>query len=110
MLRPRVSFGCALLALFVSACAARSEHELQAEFRAYVAAHDQCASTQECVLASAGCPLGCVVAVNAQHQSSVERKARELVDEYESSGRSCAYECAVVEAACSEGHCQLVPR
>ena len=94
--------------LLVMACAARSEQEIQAEFRAYVAAHNQCSSSEQCVLASAGCPLGCAVAVNIEHKGAVEKKAAELVNEYESGGRQCQYDCAVVVAACSEGHCELV--
>ena len=94
--------------LFIAACAARSEAELQAEFRAFVDAHNQCASTDECVLANASCPLGCSAAVNAQFRGIVEQKAAELVHEYESSGRGCDYECAAVIAVCSEGRCSTL--
>lgn len=92
-----MTFGCA-----------RSEAELKAEFDAFVATHDECAVTDECVLASAGCPLGCSAAVNVKHRAAVEKKAADLVAEYERWGRACAYDCVGAVPMCVEGHCRAV--
>jgi hypothetical protein len=99
-----------VLALFAGACSARSEEEIQAEFDAFVAERNECTDTSECVLAGAGCPLGCTVAVNARHEAAVEAKARDLIDEYESSGRNCEYQCVLVTAVCADNRCEEVPQ
>jgi hypothetical protein len=79
-------------ALLAAACGP-SEQDLKQEFDAEVQRSNGCAVASECVVARAGCPLGCWVLVNAAHQARVEAKARELIDDYESGGRACAYEC-----------------
>lgn len=56
----------------------------------------------------AECPLDCHVAVNAPYRADVERRARELVTDYESSGQSCAYRCIGAVPACAAGRCEAV--
>jgi hypothetical protein len=96
-------------ALLMVGCS-RSEAELKAELDAFVATRNECAATDECVLASADCPLGCFVAVNAKHEVAVEKKAADLVAEYERWGRACEYECIAGKAECVEGRCKFVPQ
>jgi hypothetical protein len=96
-----------VVALLAMGCA-RSEAELKAEFDAFVATHNECAATEECVLASADCPLGCSAAVNVKHETAVEKKAAELVDEYERWGRHCDNDCVGGKAMCIEGRCAFV--
>ncbi|MCC6645651.1 MAG: hypothetical protein IT374_08790 [Polyangiaceae bacterium] len=98
--------------LLAAACGAgpRTEAELKADLDAFVATRRACAADTDCVLASTSCPLGCGVAVSRAEQRAVEEKARELVAEYESRGRSCAYECVPVEARCQSGLCAAVSK
>ena len=57
-----------------------------------------------------GCPLGCQVAINAKHKQQVERRARELIDDYETGGRSCAYDCSDQgPVACLVDRCGFQP-
>jgi hypothetical protein len=101
--------GCSMAMLLASGCGSRSEAELQAEFDAYVAARNACEQPLDCVLAEAGCPLGCVVAVHHDHQRSVEAKADDLIDEYTSGGQHCDYGCLQMKAVCTAGRCEAVP-
>jgi hypothetical protein len=80
----------------LSACAAPSEEEIEAEFDDFVASRNQCQVASDCELAPAGCPLGCSVAVRREHVDAVSAKAQELIADFESDGRSCAYRCALV--------------
>lgn len=91
----------------VGASCAKSEEEIQEEFDVIVAESNACNDVSECVYASPGCPLGCWVAVNSAKKAYVEQEARELIEDYESGGRSCQYECAVQgPLECTEGRCQ----
>jgi hypothetical protein len=98
----KVTFGSALIVLM--SCAP-SEEEIKKEFDAYVAERNACMVTDDCVIASTGCPLGCGTAVNRVYQAAVEAKARELVDEYESEGQKCYYDCNVPVPVCMDGRC-----
>lgn len=94
-------------ALVLSGCAPSAE-DVKQEFDAYVANANQCEETAECTLATAGCPLGCVAAVRVEAKADVERKARELIEDYESGGTVCEYECVAVSGAeCRDGRCAL---
>jgi hypothetical protein len=96
-------------ALCVAACAP-SEEDVQAEFNDFLSSRDNCESADQCVLVSTECPLGCYHAVNATYATAVERKARELVDDYQSAGRGCAYSCIRVHGAvCEAGSCVIAP-
>ena len=91
--------------LLVAACAP-SEKDIEAEFAAFVSARNHCEATTDCVLVGLECPLGCFIAVRSQHTRAVRGKARELVDDYESGGRSCAYKCAQAPPLeCRKGRC-----
>ena len=96
------------LAVFsLVSCGARSEDEIQGEFDDFVEKNNECSAAADCVIVGADCPLGCWVAVNESRVSAVQSKARELIDEYESEGRACDYNC--VQAAnptCEAGHCR----
>jgi hypothetical protein len=94
--------------LLASSCAERSEDEIQAEFDAFVQKRSVCERADQCTMVAAACPLGCAVAVNTVHVAAVRDKAAELVEEYESGGRSCAYSCvAVSDVECTMGRCTL---
>ena len=80
---------------------APSQEEIEREFDAYVDGANACSAASDCGIARVDCPLGCFVAVRADRVTSVERKARELIEDYESGGRSCAYDC--VEPGALEG-------
>jgi len=86
-----------VLVLLVAACAP-SEEEIEAEFAAFVAARNGCESTTECALVGLECPLGCFIAVRSEHARAVREKAQELVEDYESGGRTCAYDCVPAPA------------
>ena len=99
--------GVVLLAA-VASCGAPSEEEVQREFNEFVSSRRSCDTAADCVAVSPGCPLGCWVAVSRSAQGAVERKARDLIDDYESGGRSCAYGCIEAGALlCEEGRCGL---
>lgn len=97
-----------VLACCLVGCAP-SEEEIQAEFDEFVATRRACSVDDDCVLAATGCPLGCGTAVNRRHEGEVEAKARELIDDYESFGRACEYDCIASVAACIEGRCDEQP-
>lgn len=85
---------------------APTEEEIQEEFEDYVDGANSCSVASECGIAEASCPLGCFVAVRADRVASVERKARELIDDYSSGGRRCVYTCvAAGELECVRGRC-----
>lgn len=91
--------------LLLGACAP-SEDEIQEEFDAEVAGARACEQASDCVAVVPGCPLGCWVVVSKAAQARIERKARELIEEYESGGAACDYECTQAPAvACSAGLC-----
>jgi hypothetical protein len=97
------------MGFFSIGCAAPSEEEVQADFNRIVDKSNACAADSECVLVSPGCPLGCSVAVNREQASRVERAARDLIDDYESGGRSCDYDCVgPLEPVCVSEKCELV--
>jgi len=98
-----------IAAVFALSCAP-SEDEIKAEFADYVASRKACSMDDDCVLASIDCPLGCGIAVAREHQSDVEKKARELVDDYESGGQGCDYDCAALMAVCEAGRCEETPQ
>jgi hypothetical protein len=83
-----------LVPLLLAACAP-SEEEIEAEFAAFISSRNHCEATTDCVLVGLECPLGCFIAVHSEHERAVRGKAHELVDDYESGGRSCAYDCAL---------------
>jgi hypothetical protein len=83
-MRTDAILGCVLLGTV--ARGPPSEEEIKREFEAYVAARNQCSVNDDCVLASADCPLGCYAAVNRVYQAEVEAKARELVSEWGKGG------------------------
>jgi hypothetical protein len=87
---------------------APSEEEIQEAFDDYVEGANACSVASECAIAEPGCPLGCSVAVRADRVESVERKARELIDDYQSGGQGCVYTClAPGELECARGRCAL---
>jgi hypothetical protein len=67
---------------------------------------DSCKTAGDGALASVDCPLGCSVTVNRSQVAHIERIARDLIDDYESYGRSCAYECiGPREIICRDQRC-----
>lgn len=86
----------------------KSEEDVREEFAEVVAGANACQQASECVLVSPGCPLACFVAVNSAKKAEVEEKARELVEDYESLGQSCEYDCAVPgPIECVAGRCDV---
>jgi hypothetical protein len=107
----RASIRIGLLASFVAAagsCSSRSEEDIRADFKAYVAAHDQCATVTDCVLVFPDCPLGCYAAVNVGAKDAAEAKAAALVAEYRQDHGTCVYECSAAIADCVANHCVIV--
>jgi hypothetical protein len=94
--------------LLLLACAP-SEEEVRADFDEFLTTRTACASADECVLVYPGCPLGCAVAVHRDFETETRSRAAELIDDYESGGRACAYDCLAMQAACSSGRCEAVP-
>ncbi len=96
-----------LCAVTPMGCGGKSEDELRREFEEFVQRSNDCSEDSECVLASAGCPLGCYTAVHRDHEAAVEKKAKELIEEFE---ESCEYECvAPGPIECIEGKCSVQP-
>ena len=94
--------------LLVFACSP-SEDEIREEFDAEVAASRACEQQSDCVVLSPGCPLGCWVVVSTAARERVARKARELIEDYESGGATCEYDCTEAPAvACSAGVCSAI--
>ncbi len=86
---------------------APSEEEVQDEFAAFIASRRGCEQDTDCAVVYPGCPLGCYVAVAEEHVEAVEKKARELVEDYERAGRSCDYDCMEPpEPVCRAGGCE----
>lgn len=88
---------------------APSEAEIKREFADFVDAHQACSQDQDCTLIQPGCPLGCSVPLSIDAAADGERLARDLIEDYESGGRACAYGCrAVCGAACEAARCIAV--
>jgi hypothetical protein len=98
-----------LLAVISAGCTGASEEEVQRKFNDYVNGANNCTMASECAVASAGCPLGCVVAVRSERVADVEAKARQLIKEYERGGRSCVYGCRPPGTlACVASRCAIL--
>lgn len=98
-----------LIATVLLGACAPSMEEVQAEFNAEVASARACQTETDCTLISPGCPLDCWVAISSSARTRLEQKARELIEDYESGGAQCDYEC--IEAptvACLDGLCTAV--
>ena len=103
---PRGFWRAALAVAFGVAACAPSEEEIREEFEDYVDGANACTAASECAVVDAPCPLGCFAAVRADRVVSVERKARELLDEYASGGSRSIYSCAAPGAPeCVRGRC-----
>lgn len=98
-----------LSGLFCVACGPPSEEEIQQEFDEFVAERNHCSAATECTLVYPGCPLGCAVGVRTEFAGEVNDKADELIEDYESGGQACAYDCMATTADCVEGRCEAVP-
>ena len=97
----------------LAACSSQSpptEQEIRDEFAAFTSTMKACAVDADCVFASIECPLGCSAAVNVASKERTEAKARELVRDYQSGGRSCAYGCPAEELRCEASRCEATPR
>ena len=83
---------------------------MDAEFDAFVRRHNHCNVEADCALVNPGCPLGCNVAVRSDAVDAVLMKAADLIADYESAGRGCAYRCTVSPAVqCLMGSCSVEP-
>jgi hypothetical protein len=92
-------------AAFLAGCSPSAE-EVQAEFEDYVRGATACETAAECAIAHASCPLGCWVVVRADRVEDVERRARQLIEDYESGGQRCDYDCTEDPVpACIDEHC-----
>jgi hypothetical protein len=99
----------ALLMVSAGGCQARSEESLRNEFTAYVSGATQCVRASDCTIVSPGCPLGCEVAVRVDREAAVMAKAQSLIQEYQSHGMACAYDCAgPVQPACDQNRCAIL--
>lgn len=97
------------LCLGLLGCKSPTKHEVRAEFDEFLSTRHSCETDNDCVLVHTDCPLDCDHVVNAQHATSVERKTRMLVDDYESGDQSCVYGCGpAFGAECLETTCVVV--
>jgi hypothetical protein len=86
-----------------------SEEQIKRELSDFVSKHVACTQDAECTVISPGCPLGCAIPIQKAAANQGERLARELIEDYESGGASCEYECvAVCGAACRANVCTVV--
>jgi hypothetical protein len=98
-----------LLAVISAGCTGASEEEVQRKFNDYVNSANSCTMVSECAVASAGCPLGCEVAVRTERVADVQARARQLIEDYERGGRSCVYGCRPPGTlACVAGRCAIL--
>lgn len=98
----------ACLVLAAVGCAP-SEEEVKANWEAFLAKHQACKADSDCTLVHPGCPLGCASPIAVDAVAAGERVAKDLIDDYESGGRSCEYECVVIcGAACEANQCVTV--
>lgn len=88
---------------------APSEQEIQAEFDEFVSNNQACKEDNDCTLIQPGCPLGCSIPVATNAADNGTRLAQDLIEDYESAGRGCDYDCALVcGAACESKRCVAV--
>ncbi len=84
-----------------------SEEEIQEEFDAFTASRRGCEQDTDCTVVSPGCPLGCYEVVAKEHAAAVEKKAHELIADYERRGQTCDYSCTEPpEPRCNDGQCE----
>lgn len=98
------------LMLFMgSAACAPDEDSVKADFDRVVARANACKEDSECVTFSPGCPLGCLVAINREHETVVRREANALIEDYERWGRACEYECVsgLGSPTCTGDKCEV---
>jgi hypothetical protein len=87
---------------------APSEEDVKNDFAVVVDGANHCTESDQCTLVSAGCPLPCWVSVRQDRAAEVERKGRELVNDFESGGSGCDYECAARGTpSCKSGRCGI---
>jgi hypothetical protein len=99
-------FACLVLAAW--GCAP-SEEEIKQDFKEFVSKHQACTEDGECSLIHPGCPLGCATAIAANAAAAGQHLAEELIEDFESGGHACAYDCVVIcGAACQAGQCAIV--
>jgi len=103
---PHMLYRFALALLLACAACAPSEEEIREEFDEFLSTRVSCSSVDDCTIVHPGCPLGCHVGVNKAYEAEVKAKAEELIDDYESGGQACDYECLAAEPACNAGRCE----
>jgi hypothetical protein len=96
--------GSLSLLLFLG-CSSISEAEARRQFDESVASSNSCTQDDDCVLATAGCPLGCWAAVRRDQKEVIEQRAREIISDYSGSGRDCVYKCQTPHLSCFAGRC-----
>jgi hypothetical protein len=107
----RLPFRIAAVSLLLacSGCAP-SEDDIQTAFGETVADSNACDVDGDCDIASSDCPLGCWVAVRADRVEAVERRAAELIADYERGGTRCEYDCSAPGTpTCAAGRCTAEP-
>jgi hypothetical protein len=98
-----------LLTVWAGGCQGRSEESVRNEFTTYVSGANQCVRTSDCTIVSPGCPLGCEVAVRADREAAVMAKAQALIQEYQSGGMGCAYNCGgPAQPVCEQNRCTIL--
>lgn len=85
---------------------APSEEDVKNDFAVIVDEANHCSADDQCALVSVGCPLPCWTSVRKDRAAEVERKGRELVEDFESGGARCAHDCAPPRTpVCRNGRC-----
>ena len=98
-----------LIGSVCSVACAPDEEDVKEDFARVIARSNACKADSECVSFSPGCPLGCAVAINREHETVVRREANALIEDYERWGRACAYECisGLGQPTCTDNKCAI---
>jgi|GEM_PF-1543996 hypothetical protein len=99
-------FATLVLCLALGVGCAPSEQEIRKEFEEFVTRHNACERDEDCTLITPGCPLGCWTPLRKDAADEGARLADELIDDYESAGRACEYDCvSACGARCTDKVC-----
>jgi hypothetical protein len=98
-----------LCLIFAALGCAPSEEEIKADWQEFLGKHQACSADSDCTLVNPGCPLGCATPIAVDAAAAGERVANDLIEDYESGGHSCEYDCVnICGAACEANRCVTV--
>jgi len=106
MKNSRVTLGIIVLLIISCGVFTPSEEKIKEKFEKEVTISNSCSTDEECVIVHPGCPLGCNVAVNIEHQQKIKNLAKSLIKDYEFGSKSCAYSCIPRFPVCVIDKCE----